>query len=400
MPINPLIPLSVRTPDVGRVMGQAEQLKAARKQNQLMDLQLQEAPLQAERARQAHEQTMQANAMAIEQARAKSIAQGAVILNEFLKNNDPEGAQLFLESRREAILSRSDDDPMGKDTSHTDRGLEMLLEDPAGLAREVEAIASAAVQTGLVPRPPDRQIREDALGVPRFVDSGEPAFPGAVDPSDLVSPREEFNLDVQKERRQQSEANLAESKERRLARDLSTNMEKNLIEAQDAAIELAANAQELLTIANDFESNPEITSGFEGKAREAVKQAFGTEDAISLLRRRYAAVVNTQVINNLPPGIASDRDIELAREGFLPSTADRLQIASFLRGLAAMEQMNAAFNRFKAEFIAENRNTDGLLQAWDRKLSNTPTGRVADSPDGPTLYEYGDGTWRPESGDQ
>ena len=217
----------------------------------------------------------------------------------------------------------------------------------------------------------ERKITKDAMGRQRYVDTGEYVFPN-MDDSGLVTPREKFDQDA---------AKLAADREReaRIASDLSSVLEKTLIESQDKAQKSNVQSQELFALADGYESNPDVLSGKAGNAWEGVKLAFGAEDAISLLRRRYAAVINSQVINNLPPGVASDRDIELAREGFLPPTAKPEIVASFLRGLAKMEALNSEFHRFRADYIGRERKAEGFLPAWESELKS----RVDAAPEPP-----------------
>ncbi len=68
---------------------------------------------------------------------------------------------------------------LGADMSDTAALLEQLQSDPQGALSEVVRLDNFAVDAGLLdafPSAPERKIEEDALGIKRFVDTGEPVF--------------------------------------------------------------------------------------------------------------------------------------------------------------------------------------------------------------------------------
>ncbi len=204
-------------------------------------------------------------------------------------------------------------------------------------------------------RKTSRTTATDAAGRRRFIDSGELAFPEAEVP-EQVSPRERLDFE--------------RTEQERLAGKLSSPAENALISAQDAAQASDTAVSELLSIANEFESlDPETATGFSGRMVEAFKNFLGGEDDLTRIRKRYNQIVNNQVMQNLPPGVASDKDIEIAFSGFLKDTADTETTAAFLRGLAKIERINGQFNSFKSDWISENGNTRGMFKAWKDQLS-------------------------------
>lgn len=137
--------------------------------------------------------------------------------------------------------------------------------------------------------------------------------------------------------------------------DLSVNMEKALDTAiQDATASEAA-ASRLETLATEFEQS-DLMGGRAGQVSEWFKQATGDEDALSELRRNFIQLKNERVINNLPPGVASDRDIEIFMAGFPQDFANKDYVASFMRGMAKAERAKAELNNFRAEWISQNGN--------------------------------------------
>lgn len=147
-------------------------------------------------------------------------------------------------------------------------------------------------------------------------------------------------------------------------RELSGHMQKRLSSATDEAIEAEQNVGQYNVIADDIEA-ADIGGGLFGATwKEGLKEITGTQDAVSDLRRKYAGIRASQVVNNLPPGAASDKDIEMAMGGFPGDKASGEQIASFMRGLAKLEQMRADYANFRADYISENGSERGMLKAW------------------------------------
>ncbi|MEX5742530.1 hypothetical protein AB6B32_18585 [Acinetobacter baumannii] len=114
------------------------------------------------------------------------------------------------------------------------------------------------------------------------------------------------------------------------------------------ASEQAANQQ--LDLANRIQS---AGGGYGAFSRfgEWIKGQTGNQSAMTELRNEYTRIRNSQAIKMLPPGPATDKDIEMALKGFPSETADSKTIASFLRGMAKMNQRDAAYQQMQAEWI-------------------------------------------------
>ena len=146
-------------------------------------------------------------------------------------------------------------------------------------------------------------------------------------------------------------------------RELSPYYQKQLTTYTDLATESELNAEKYSVMANDFEKL-DPTAGMAGSAFEFLKQATGQEDAVSELRKEYLKLRASQTVKNLPPGAASDKDIELALSGFPKPTANPDHMASFLRGLEKMQRLEAEYNKFKAQYLSERGTERGMLEAW------------------------------------
>jgi hypothetical protein len=92
---------------------------------------------------------------------------------------------------------------------------------------------------------------------------------------------------------------------------------------------------------------------------DAIRKAFGTQDAPTLLRQEYIRMRNSLVSQSLPPGAASDKDIALQMEGFLPSNASPQATASFLRGMAKVQKITAEIETARGDWLTNNRGSLG-----------------------------------------
>lgn len=86
-------------------------------------------------------------------------------------------------------------------------------------------------------------------------------------------------------------------------------------------------------------------------AGEWLKKATGNQDSMTSMRQEYVRLRNTQAVKNMPPGAASDKDVALALKGFPEDTADAKTVASFLRGMAKLQDYTASMESAKAEWV-------------------------------------------------
>lgn len=125
--------------------------------------------------------------------------------------------------------------------------------------------------------------------------------------------------------------------------------------AVPASIALEQAAGNTIDLANKIEQAAG-TSGIAGKFSETLKSVTGNQDAVTQLKNEYTRIRNSAAIKSLPPGVATDKDIELALKGIPPENANPATIASFLRGMAKMQQYEAASEGAKADWVFSNGN--------------------------------------------
>ena len=93
-------------------------------------------------------------------------------------------------------------------------------------------------------------------------------------------------------------------------------------------------------------------SGLLATGDELIRQAAGTQDRETLLRREYDRLKNSAVVAALPPGIASDRDIQVFMAGFLDSSANPETLAAGLRGMEKIARYEAETKAMETEWLS------------------------------------------------
>jgi len=111
---------------------------------------------------------------------------------------------------------------------------------------------------------------------------------------------------------------------------------------------------------NDLAKRLEAAGGGYGAASsfsDFATKTFGINAPLTQLRQEYTRIRNSAAIKSLPPGVATDKDIELALKGIPPENADARTMASFLRGLAKMQDIDSSIANAKTDWLASNNGT-------------------------------------------
>jgi len=122
---------------------------------------------------------------------------------------------------------------------------------------------------------------------------------------------------------------------------------------------LAATSKQSANQMNDLAKRIEGLGGYGAAARlgEFAKSTLGVEGYETSLRQEYTRLRNQAAIKSLPPGPATDKDIELALRGFPKETSDSKLVASFLRGMAKLQDIDSAVSNAKTDWLANNNGT-------------------------------------------
>lgn len=110
------------------------------------------------------------------------------------------------------------------------------------------------------------------------------------------------------------------------------------------------------------------TAGLRGEVSEKWKQVTGTEDPVSMARKQYEGIRTSKAVQNLPPGVASDKDIELVLKPFPTSFTNYEQLREYIAGLRRGEQKIREYNQFGARYLSRpgGGSRRGMAEAWDK----------------------------------
>lgn len=136
---------------------------------------------------------------------------------------------------------------------------------------------------------------------------------------------------------------------------LSVNMEKALDSAVGDAATSRSSASSMEELASRWETE-KPTAGIFGSAQSTWNKMTGSDTGLRDLRIRTSQFLNSQALKYLPPGPATDRDVELAREGVPTNMDDPALVANWLRAQARNEKRAALYNDFRAEWISAQGN--------------------------------------------
>lgn len=136
---------------------------------------------------------------------------------------------------------------------------------------------------------------------------------------------------------------------------LSVNMEKALDSAVGDAAASRSSAASMEELATRW-ATEKPTAGMFGSAQSTWNKMTGSDTGLRDLRIRTSQFLNSQALKYLPPGPATDRDVELAREGVPTNMDDPTLISNWLKAQARNEKRAAAYNDFRAEWISAQGN--------------------------------------------
>lgn len=147
-------------------------------------------------------------------------------------------------------------------------------------------------------------------------------------------------------------------------------------QVNDAVLEsttLSTIAQQQKDLANKARASGQ-TGGLVSAGWEGLKGALGVETERSDMVREVTKMINSEVIKGLPPGPATDKDIELIKKGFPPATADGKTIGRFLDAMSNVNMAAAANKQMQAEWQSQNGNLGNSKRDLDVLGIKVPKG--------------------------
>jgi len=310
------------------------------------------------------EEKRAAKVKALSQERTVAAAQDAQVALQFLEAGATDKA-LELVDNRLGFIKQFEGDP-----TDTQAVRDLIAKGDIDTAKsELKLFTTEAEARGLI-KPlisaADR-IKQDELALNKAefrakygYDAGSaPAggAPGGSEGARLRIEQQKAVIEAQKAAREQAAFEAQQ-------RDIPTQWQKPYLDSVEAELGATQKAAELSQLAADFEAAPEVKAGARATFDETAKKFFGEQDAVTALRERFRGARNVQALRNLPPGPATDKDIELALSGFPADNASKENIASFLRGQVKIQALDAAYQRFKVDYLDKNKTLRGINEAW------------------------------------
>jgi hypothetical protein len=185
--------------------------------------------------------------------------------------------------------------------------------------------------------------------------------------SEISNAAVKLNLDVQT-----MQATVAE-KLSGIQKNLNDLPEATRKLINDSAVSAAASKQSANQY-NDLAKRLDEAGGGYGVATsfaDYLRKQTGAQSPLTDLRQEYTRIRNSAAIKSLPAGPATDKDIELALKGIPPENADARTVASFLRGIGKMQDIEASVGNAKTDWLANNNGV--LTRAKDTFIAGEYT---------------------------
>ncbi|EOS6193094.1 phage DNA ejection protein [Escherichia coli] len=282
---------------------------------------------------------------------------GTLAAGARLASSSPEAMQSWLQNNAKELAR------VGVDPSNV---AQMYQQNPSGFGEFVDHLGMAAlgpidyfnVQDKMAGREIDRgrlaeTIRSNQAGEALQARGQNLSYQSAMTGHNIAAQRlaldqQEFGFKMQ-QAQEKAQQLISE------APKLSVNMEKGIETAVNNATASSNSANSMSALAQQFRAE-KPTTGLFGNAQNMFAKLTGSDTTLRDLRIRQNALVNSQVLKFLPPGPATDKDVEIVRQG-APTDMDNPEtVARWLDAMANLERRNAQFNEFKAEWMSANGN--------------------------------------------
>ena len=129
--------------------------------------------------------------------------------------------------------------------------------------------------------------------------------------------------------------------------------QKLVNDAVTESVTLANLAQQQSSLAKKAAASGQA-GGAMTKGWEGVKNAMGISTTRSDMVKEVTRLINSEVIKGLPPGPATDKDIEIIKAGFPKETADGATISRFMQAMSNVNMAAAANKQMQAEWLSQN----------------------------------------------
>ena len=117
---------------------------------------------------------------------------------------------------------------------------------------------------------------------------------------------------------------------------------------------------QITNILGNVPENADFWSGLLGATSARVADILGSQDALDVWRTNVAALRNEIAIGDLPPGVASDKDIALVLKGTPSEFANPEALAQYLRGVEKLANYQKRYKEARIDYIEENKTASGF----------------------------------------
>jgi hypothetical protein len=148
--------------------------------------------------------------------------------------------------------------------------------------------------------------------------------------------------------------------------NLPAAVEKQIIDMQTEAGSASVANSRISDAIQLIYDNRLLETGSAGVASsffELTKNIAGMRDSESFLRTAYTREKNTEIINSLPPGVASDRDVAIFSEGFPPKNASISEILSFFQAAKRINSLTQDLSLLAENHIRQQTETGKFQDA-------------------------------------
>ena len=145
-------------------------------------------------------------------------------------------------------------------------------------------------------------------------------------------------------------------------------MQKIIDKSSRAARDADNKERQALKVARLLET-AKPSAGLVGTVEERIKALGGTQDDASMARTLAEGLIAGEAIASLPQGPATDKDIEIARQGQPPANASAEYLASYARGLAKLARREAQYYRDQNAWYSLHNTPKGFLASQTIKKS-------------------------------
>lgn len=157
-------------------------------------------------------------------------------------------------------------------------------------------------------------------------------------------------------------------------------VEKRMIQISEGSTKAGILLSRNKALRDSLNAGDAKTSGLLSDFRTAVLDLAGMRDREEEDKTAYLRTRNTDIINGLPPGVASDADIQLFSQGFPTARASRQEILNYLaaeeRILAAQQDMAVLFEQHLQKQVDAQRTASTVGYESVRQAYGTYMGRM------------------------